>query len=72
MPIFDLRLPPSDHVPNKQEQFTPLGREPSELLAPGTNIGGIQGRENKSRKLKLSIRLRTGLQRTSPLVNNWS
>ena len=31
-------LPPSDLTPNKQEQFTPIGREPSELLALGENI----------------------------------
>ena len=55
MLILDLRLPPSDHALNKQEQFTPpYGREPSELLALSANIGGIQGRKNKSRKLKLS------------------
>ena len=45
-------LPPSDLTPNKQEQFTPNGREPSEQLALGVNIGGIRIERDKSRKLK--------------------
>ena len=32
--LFSTLVPPSNLTQNKQEQFTPSGREPSELLAP--------------------------------------
>ena len=55
---------------NKQESFTPNGREPSELLALGVNIGGIRIERDKSRKLKYLKRLRTGATHNSYWVNS--
>jgi len=49
---FQFWLPLRDLTPNKQEQFTPVRREPSELLALGVNVSGIRIERDKSRKLK--------------------
>ena len=61
---FQFWLPLRDLTPNKQEQFTPEGREPSELLALGVNVSGIRIERDKSRKLKY-LKVRTGTARNS-------
>ncbi len=53
MLILILWLPASTNTLNKQEQFTPSGREPSEQLALSVNILPVfKNERDKSRKLK--------------------
>ena len=53
MLILNLWLPASTNTLNKQEQFTPVGHEPPELLALSVNILPVFKIErDKSRKLK--------------------
>ena len=49
---FSTLVPPSNLTLNKQEQFTPIGREPSEQLALSVEFWRIRVERDKSRKLK--------------------
>ena len=55
-----IRLPPSDRDINKQEQFTPKGREPSELLALMSEYWRYSMKERQEQKAQVSIKVRTG------------
>ena len=56
---------------NKQEQFTPIGREPSELLALIREHWWYSDSERQEQKAQISKKYGRDSRQSSFLINNW-